>query len=82
MLAIKEKCPYCHYDDAGLVKPLIKYAGAADLMGDFDYHEAGLNVKRKQLYIQGDVCQLGEFYFETNVNYCPKCGRKLAENEN
>lgn len=30
----QKKCPYCHYDDAGLVKPLIKYAGAADLMGD------------------------------------------------
>lgn len=30
-----------------------------------------------RIYIQGYVPNLGEYCFETNANYCPKCGRKL-----
>lgn len=50
-------------------------------MGEMDYHEAALDIEHKQLYIQGDVPHLGEYCFETDANYCPKCGgRLLSEN--
>ncbi|MGZ0156520.1 hypothetical protein ACXJQ9_04380 [Lactobacillus johnsonii] len=82
MLATKEKCPYCHHGEQGFIKPLIRYTGETGFMGDMDYHEAALDIEHNQLYIQGEVPRLGEYCFETDANYCPKCGRKLAENEN
>lgn len=78
----KEKCLYCHHGEQGFIKSLIRYTGEIGDMGEMDYHEAALDIEHNQLYIQGEVPRLGEYCFETDVNYCPKCGRKLDKNEN
>ena len=77
----QKKCPYCHHGEQGFIKPLIRYTGETGDMGEMDYHEVALDIEHNQLYIQGDVPNLGEYCFETNINYCPKCGRELAKNE-
>lgn len=73
----QKKCPYCHHGRQGFIQPLIRYTGETGFMGDMDYHETALDIEHNQLYIQGYVFGLGEYCFETDVNYCPKCGRKL-----
>lgn len=73
----QKKCPYCHHGEQGFIKPLIRYTGETGDMGEMDYHEAALDIEHKQLYIQGNVLHLGEYCFETDANYCPKCGRRL-----
>ncbi len=77
----QKTCPYCHHGEQRFIKPLIRHTGETGDMGEMDYHEAALDIEHNQLYIQGYVLNLGEYCFETDANYCPKCGRKFAKNE-
>ena len=63
-------CPYCEKDEAGNVTP-IRVGGT---------NEWYVDIEDADLYIEYDENGgIGHGYALVEINYCPMCGRRLAE---
>ena len=65
-----EKCPYCATNHS---KDLFNCSGS-------DYF-VSVSIRQSKMYLMVFSWD-GDYSEDLPINYCPMCGRKLAENEN
>lgn len=80
----QKNCPYCHIDSDGNIKLIASFEHDEDYLNDSD--SIDLSIYNRKLFCDVYVARDGyedsnldrEFDFESSINYCPMCGRRLS----